>query len=170
MQPVAGFFVMNTYSESPSHLRTSLDVHGRLRLVRQFANIMESNGVYPDAIACCGVSGIVFATSLADRLQLPIVIVRKKDEVRHSHQNVEGPDKGEHPHMARKQYIFVDDLIVTGDTFLKVTDEIKKRYPEWHLMGILLYKEWLWGPERFIQRHQCLLITPDGVKNFTQQG
>ncbi len=155
---------MNTYHESSPHLKAVLDVGQRMKMVRQSALMLESTGLRIDAVVGCGVSGIVFGTSLADRLQLPIVIVRKRDESAHSKNDVEGPDAitACHPHITRKQCLFVDDLMASGHTFEHTRKKLVQRYPDWKIMGILLYHDVMLFQARDAAREQGIyLMTPE---------
>lgn len=133
---------MSTYKQSNLNLQKVLDVNEKFRLIRQAVATLEKHQVEFDVIACCGVNGIVFGTSLADRLQLPIVIVRKQEtKTPHSWNEVEGPDYDEscHAHLAAKRFLFVDDLIQSGATYEWVMQGMHRRYPTWRLSAMLMF-------------------------------
>lgn len=84
-----------------------------------------------------GLSGAIIGFALADRLQKGFVYARKDDDSTHSFHYREGEmleasiDDG-------GRLIFVDDLIDSGDTFLRVRRLVEGRFP---IVGKLLYGE-----------------------------
>ena len=82
-----------------------------------------------DAIACTGVSGLLFAPSLAEVMGKELIVVRKEQDTKnHSHRDVEG-------YYETKKYIFVDDQISFGDTFRRVKEQVKNFVKYAHLAG-----------------------------------
>jgi adenine/guanine phosphoribosyltransferase-like PRPP-binding protein len=70
-----------------------------------------------DAIACSGISGLLFAPPVAKALGKTLLIVRKQ-KGEHSYQLVEG-DHG------AKRYIVLDDLICSGATLDRIVSRIE---------------------------------------------
>ncbi len=92
-----------------------------------------------DCIAVTGVSGLLYGIGLADRLGLPLTVVRKphdSDHANHSGYRVEGEI-----HM--KNYLIADDCIFTGATAVSIIQEIaclqtKKGIEHARCYGIIL--------------------------------
>ncbi len=113
-----------------------------IHLARAFANRKEhleyaaeqlrmADKDFPfQAIACCGVSGIVFASPLALMLNKHLLVVRKAGDKHHSSLDVETsfPSYYGEDNLDGKQlgYVFVDDLIETGDTAKRVMNRLSK--------------------------------------------
>lgn len=91
--------------------------------------IEKLRALYPEieAIAACGMSGLVLAGAVSARLQLPIIAVRKTMDTTHNDRMVNG-------HLGAKGYLFIDDLICSGKTVDHVIGEIDRAarwyYPE----------------------------------------
>lgn len=103
--------------------------------------IEKLRALYPEieAIAACGMSGLVLAGAVSARLQLPIIAVRKTMDTTHDDRMVNG-------HLGAKGYLFIDDLICSGKTVDHVIGEIDRAarwyYPEEappRLVGCVLY-------------------------------
>lgn len=76
-----------------------------------------------DGIACQGVSGMVFASPLALKLGKKLIVVRKSMRC-HSPNMVESTLADEIMN-GKCRYIFVDDLLSSGDTFNRVFKAMK---------------------------------------------
>jgi adenine/guanine phosphoribosyltransferase-like PRPP-binding protein len=63
-----------------------------------------------DSIAVRGMSGVLVGSPVALHLDKPLIIVRKPGEQRHS------PDLVINKHNAGRRFLFLDDLISTGET------------------------------------------------------
>jgi len=102
--------------------------------------VLAIREAFPDveAIACCGLGGTLVAPMVADLLQLPLIVVRKAcdvpGETTHSDCVVEGYDRG-------CDYVFVDDLIEDGTTARYTFEQIAKRNPAQHPIGIALWRD-----------------------------
>lgn len=129
------------YTDTSSHLRNVLDTKKRREMARRAAStLLSSSGVPPiEAIACQGMSGTLFATALAHEMDLPMCIARKNENPNpHSSQPMEGPDD---PDQAF-HYLFVDDLISTGETMRRVVNAMTGRYGnKARMSAICLYEE-----------------------------
>lgn len=78
-----------------------------------------------DTIVCSGVSGIVFAVQLAQRMGRKVAIVRKDGDGTHSTNKIEANC---FPNEIGK-YIIVDDLIDSGKTIDRIVAAMKKHAP-----------------------------------------
>lgn len=83
-----------------------------------------------DAIAICGVSGMLVGIPVADELHKSLIVVRREKR-KHSDFTVEGSIEG--------RYIIVDDLICTGDTIQYVVDKIREHNSYASCKGIYLW-------------------------------
>ena len=84
-----------------------------------------------DAIACSGISGLLFAPPVARALGKPLIIVRKQ-KGDHSYQLVEGDH-------AAKGYIVLDDLICSGTTLERIVSRIEDVNKAARCLGFLGY-------------------------------
>lgn len=73
-----------------------------------------------DVIAVRGVSGMTFGSILAHHLGLPLTVVRKSEDKVDCH----SPNKVEHGREYPYRFLFVDDLIASGDTYQKVASAL----------------------------------------------
>jgi len=121
-----------------THIRPALDHSLRRNLVSSAKVVLQSSGLDYDMLVVTGVSGCIFGASLADALGMPLCIVRK-DEVPASHSGriVEGPDDDDTP----IKWLFVDDLMSTGATYIRVQQKIKLRYTQSVHVGVFLYQD-----------------------------
>lgn len=87
-----------------------------------------------DAIVGSGNSGALFGGALSIALQKPFILVRKDIDLQHSHSAyiVEGDDM-------INSYIFVDDLIFTGQTLDRVLTKMKSHAPKAQFIGVYTY-------------------------------
>lgn len=87
-----------------------------------------------NAIVASGVSGITFASAMAYKMKLPLVVVRKKREKTYSHAEtmIEGGFNG-------MQYIIVDDLISSGATMGYIANMIHEKHDYVICRGYMLY-------------------------------
>ena len=100
-------------------------INNAVRTIRKFIAKLPQ-GEKPQAIACCGLSGLLLGTAIADRLGLDLIVVRKKDDKStHSSIVVEG--------VAAGSYIIVDDLIFTGKTMKYIIESIDIHLCEYSL-------------------------------------
>lgn len=98
-----------------------------------------------DTIVCTGLSGTLFGLTLAHRMNKMLLIVRKRGAHTHSAYPVEG--------QLGRSWLFVDDLVDSGDTRLTVINAVAKIVPphiEVKFVGQYLYcydefdKLWAW--------------------------
>lgn len=87
------------------------------KAVRELKLVMRSHPF--TAIAFRGVSGALFAPSIADKLKVGLIAIRKETENCHSSCLIEG--------LTNVEYIIVDDFISSGDTVKTIVNTIKKK-------------------------------------------
>lgn len=75
-----------------------------------------------DAIAFRGLSGCIIGPSIAEKLNVNIIAVRKPDDGSHSSYMVEGA--------VNCDYVIIDDLISSGTTIKRIQKEIIKECVE----------------------------------------
>lgn len=122
-----------SWSETNTYLHGALALPKLLECLRNAKKRLK--GVEFDAVAVTGVSGIAFGAVLAFALKKHLVVVRKEESPpSHSWKPVEGPVKV-------TNYLFVDDLVDSGDTFRRVVAAVAKRYPAAHRVGVLCYHQ-----------------------------
>ena len=78
-----------------------------------------------EAIACCGFSGIIPASIVANRLGIDIIAIRKESE--ESRANGDSDRCNTHPGRPRfKRWVIVDDLISSGRTMRWIIRQVKE--------------------------------------------
>ena len=90
-------------------------------------------------IAVQGVSGLLFGSVLAYRLDLPIIVVRKNTiatQQTHSRFLVEGLPEY---HTEPVRYLFVDDFVHSGSTFERVANAINMKHARATCIGGYMY-------------------------------
>jgi phosphoribosylpyrophosphate synthetase len=87
-----------------------------------------------EAIAVTGNSGTIFGGALAFWMEKKLILVRKESDTTHSFCRVEGD-------CTINSWIFIDDRIVTGTTFNRVTQALFLFAPQAKLVGSYLYHE-----------------------------
>lgn len=90
-----------------------------------------------NAIVVTGVSGNVIGGVVSYLTGIPLIIVRK-DEKRHSGYDLEYSNLLEFKEL---NYVFVDDLIYSGDTLRRVQEKINDKFNRNNLMKIYLYNQ-----------------------------
>lgn len=83
-----------------------------------------------DAIAFMGNSGALLAAPIALALNKPLILVRKPDTKSHSDHICEG-------FRAAKNYVIIDDFIMTGKTTDYIREHVEKWAPKAVLAGVL---------------------------------
>ncbi len=93
-----------------------------------------------DAIAVTGNSGAIVGGALALALHKGLILVRKPDDHSHARRLVEGDDTYE-------TYIFVDDMVCSGETRGRVRRAIGEAFPDMMYIGTYEYNsDWFSGP------------------------
>ncbi len=85
-----------------------------------------------DAIAVTGNSGAIFGGALALAMKKGLILVRKPDDHSHAKRLVEGDD-------SYQTYIFVDDMVCTGETRYRVIAAIQNHFPHMRRVGSYEY-------------------------------
>lgn len=110
------------YTQCASHLRSLLDIDERETVLANLAALMHKHReVAFDAIAVCGVSGMLAGQAMAIALKKHLIIVRKESEKRHSTYTLEGGESYASPATQKREFVshrvaLVDDLYDTGAT------------------------------------------------------
>jgi len=94
------------------HLQRVLVLSEREDIVTRLCEGILESGVEFTHIAVCGVSGLIIGVEVATKLHKELLVVRKKGGEHHSSNIVE-----HNPLTRVNGYIFLDDLIASGDTF-----------------------------------------------------
>lgn len=116
-----------------SYLEEMLDpVRRDVIATRACERILE---LYPEteAVACRGVSGILFGSVVAHMLNLNLCVVRKPEE------NCHGSSWVESGTYFFTRWIFLDDLVDTGRTFGEVFHHMGNTLRKSECLGGLLY-------------------------------
>jgi adenine/guanine phosphoribosyltransferase-like PRPP-binding protein len=113
-----------------SYLTTMMDPATRDAKVRQTIEFLQRHEF--DALAVRGLSGLIIAPIVADRMNKTLLIVRKPKDTNHSYRKVEG-DYG------AKRYIILDDLVSSGDTVRAIEAAIRKDVPTALCLGVYQY-------------------------------
>jgi adenine/guanine phosphoribosyltransferase-like PRPP-binding protein len=87
-----------------------------------------------DAIAFTGTSGAAVAFTLAYKLKVPLICIRKTTDKSHYKNIYEGIEN-------IKRYIIVDDFIETGSTIDRIKKGVCSRSEGAKLVGIFLYRD-----------------------------
>lgn len=97
-----------------------------------------------NTLAVCGYSGIVLGAIVAYRLNLPILVVRKKRD-----------DRSADGYMINGtildncRYLILDDLISSGDTVRHIISKIYREYENAKPVGVLLYHKKHYRPFQY---------------------
>lgn len=92
----------------------------RNMIVDSFLKIIKKNNLKPDVIAGIATSGIPWAAWIADKLNLPMIYIRKKQKGHGRENLIEGKlNKGE-------KVIIVEDLISTGGSSINGAGAVRE--------------------------------------------
>jgi len=111
------------------HLERGLDPAKRRETVEIIAQILRHYEF--DAIAFRGLSGALFAPTVAMLLDKSLLAVRKGEDC-HSSRTVEGD-------YAALTYVILDDMVSSGETIRVIVEDIKKVMPWAECVGVLQY-------------------------------
>jgi orotate phosphoribosyltransferase len=88
-----------------------------------FSDIMSHYGIRPDVIAGTATAGIPHATTLADRLNLPLIYIRDKPKAHGLRNQIEGiPDDQT---LEGKTVLVIEDLVSTGGSSVKAVQAVR---------------------------------------------
>ncbi|MGW0245085.1 phosphoribosyltransferase [Nocardia goodfellowii] len=106
-------------------------------------------GIEFDTMVGTGLSGALMIPTLARAMNVDFLLVRKPNDGSHSSYKVEG--------RLGSKWLFVDDLIVSGDTFQRVYNEVesaaKMQRHTTHLVGAYFYEN---NINRYRDRDYCV--------------
>lgn len=103
------------------------------KAVRRLRHLKSRGKVQFDAIAFTGLSGSLIAPSVADRLGVGLVVVRKRNSI-HSYRQVESTYD---PSIS--SYVIIDDLVCDGTTIRRILKLVKKWVGDIECNGLYLY-------------------------------
>ena len=84
-----------------------------------------------DTIACCGTSGLLVVSQIAESLNKNILIIRKKHESKYSPFLYEG--------VIPEKYIIIDDLICSGSTVKHILKTVRDESPNSICLGVYVF-------------------------------
>jgi hypothetical protein len=123
-----------TYTECISYLEDALVPKLRKATIQRVVRHLRKRIDEFDAIAVCGVSGLLIGTTVADKLDKPLIVVRKPDDkTTHSRLKVEGSLLG--------RYLIVDDLVCFGGTVRRMVKAIKEHNEYAVCVGVYCFAE-----------------------------
>lgn len=118
------------YIQGSSHTCHVLNHKYRNKIIiKAVCDLRKISGDF-DSIACCGVSGLLVISQVAELLNKNITIVRKGEKC-YSEFRTEG--------VAPFRYIILDDLICSGDTVKRIKRTLKEEYPRSVCVGAYCY-------------------------------
>ena len=115
-----------------------------------------------DSIACCGISGLMVAPTVAELLDKHIVVIRKPNDSCYS----EFPMEGVTPF----RYVILDDLICSGNTLKHIKHTIYEDCPKAKCVGLYCYipEECAYNSsttDLFEKRFRIPLLNPYNIKS-----
>ena len=110
--------------------------HIRDRIVDSFIGIIKENFPDVEAIGTVAVAGIPWGSFVAQKLNLPLVYVRREKKDYGIKVIVEGCLK------ESKKIVFIDDAVVSGDSLKKAIDNLFAETPNSSLLGIASIVNW----------------------------
>lgn len=121
-----------------NYLKKLVQPSTRMEKLNAMLDLWNRHFSHVNTIAVRGTSGLLAAGALmALRPDLHLVVVRKEDDGSHSGIHVESDWQSEKSF----DYVCVDDLICSGNTFRTVIEDIAKPYPLALCVGVLLYDD-----------------------------
>jgi orotate phosphoribosyltransferase len=119
-----------------SHLPIVFKIESRYAAIKvccaQIRNI-QKQGITVDALAFTGFSGVILGSMIADRLKLPILAVRRKEDKSHSNYDFEGVIE------ENGRYVLIDDFIDSGKTLRRIKQVISSCWPDVKCSAVILY-------------------------------
>jgi hypothetical protein len=152
-----------TYTECSSYLESVLIPSQRKKTISRIVSHLKPRLAEFDAIAVCGVSGLLVGPSISDKLGKPLIVVRKMDDSStHSALKVEGSLLG--------RYLILDDLICSGNTVRHMVDAIRVHNEFAVCVGIYTFAEYVYpifcngSPNPYAPR--VWVVEKNGVDEF----
>ena len=117
----ASGYYMPVYNDNRIFLK---EKRYRFMIADAFISIMEENNIKADVIAGTSTAGIPHATTLADKLDLPLTYVRSKPKAHGLMNRIEGlpADKG----YEGKKVVLIEDLVSTGGSSIEAVKAIRE--------------------------------------------
>ena len=103
-----------------SYLNAVFEREQQDKVIRQIRQLIKDKNIKFDGFIVTGVSGVTMGAVLSRLLRKELVVVRKNNST-HASYKVEN-------YKHNKRYIFLDDLIATGETYNRVIDEFENVY------------------------------------------
>lgn len=107
---------------APMHTRPIFNTQKRREILLWITDQLRD--LNPQAIVVCGQSGIILGSLVSDRLNIPLVVVRKKEEMSSVVAGGENARKvnwdGD---LCYDRWVFLDDCIGTGGTFYRTASQ-----------------------------------------------
>lgn len=115
---------------SCGYFKSLLVPRARCRIIRECVAAIRTHCPHAEAVAFTGVSGSLIGPPVADRLRLPMIVVRKLGASTHSNGG-NGPRRVEGCYTA-PSYVVVDDFVETGNTIRTIRHEIRQWWEALH--------------------------------------
>jgi orotate phosphoribosyltransferase len=151
-----------TYTACSSYLESILIPEQRKKTINRVVRHLKPRLAEFDAIAVCGVSGLLVGPSISDKLGKPLIVVRKMDDSStHSTLKVEGSLLG--------RYLILDDLICSGNTVRHIVKAIQGHNEFAVCVGIYTFAEYVFPTlSNGAKNHwlQQVWIDKNGVDEF----
>jgi adenine/guanine phosphoribosyltransferase-like PRPP-binding protein len=112
------------------YIKVGFELKNRSNIIK--TAVRKLKGQPFDAIACIGVSGMIYAPILAYVLQKHLIVIRKSEQS-HASEKVETL-------IASGRYIIVDDFTATGRTIKDAVAHIKDHHSQLKCVGVYLWK------------------------------
>ena len=122
-------------------------------VVRRIREFMKITGTKIDTIAFRGMSGALIAPTVADRLKIPMVMIRKGENTHGKH--VEGKTK------EINNYIIIDDFVATGATIESIISAVEDKTSGKHKLVKIFCWQYCWKRCYFKCDDECSEIEID---------
>lgn len=113
------------------YLHDTLRIENYKQYMAKAMQILSAHRGEFDAIAFTGLSGALSAIPLAHALDIPMIAVRKRQEINHSGRGVEGCSSA-------KRYVIIDECSASGATVARIQRAVWM-FSQAECIGILLF-------------------------------
>ena len=113
------------------HTTMLLNPKNRNSIIEKCCKEILENEISFDSIACCGISGLLIAPVVAEKIKKNLIVVRKKNDTRYSPFQYEG--------VIPKTYIIIDDLVCSGKTIKHIMNTIQEDCPNAKCFGVYCF-------------------------------
>lgn len=127
---------MELYKDAAFHHQPCFDLAKRterLGILMPKLTRLYAGGVF-DIVVGCGLGSVVMSTLIADRLGCPLGVVRK-----HGEPTGHAGRRYVLPEAQGLKWLFVDDLVSSGQTLAHVVRTVGGERESWQLAGLALY-------------------------------